>query len=54
MLAMQAQVRALQAHGNTELRCQLVCALTALAQRTPWTEEPGGLQAMGLRRVGQD
>ena len=22
-----------------------------LAQRIPWTEEPGGLQSMGLRRV---
>ena len=25
-----------------------------LAWRTPWTEEPGGLQSMGLQRVGQD
>ena len=23
-----------------------------LAWRTPWTEEPGGLQSMGLQRVG--
>ena len=23
-----------------------------LAQRIPWTEEPGGLQSMGLQRVG--
>ena len=22
-----------------------------LAQRIPWTEEPGGLQSMGLQRV---
>ena len=22
--------------------------------RIPWTEEPGGLQSMGLHRVGQD
>ena len=22
--------------------------------RTPWTEEPGGLQFMGLQRVGHD
>ena len=22
------------------------------AWRTPWTEEPGGLQSMGLQRVG--
>ena len=25
-----------------------------LAWRIPWTEEPGGLQCMGLQRVGQD
>ena len=25
-----------------------------LAQRIPWTEEPGGLQFMGSQRVGHD
>ena len=25
-----------------------------LAWRIPWTKEPGGLQFMGLQRVGQD
>ena len=25
-----------------------------LAWRSPWTEEPGGLQSMGLHRVGHD
>ena len=25
-----------------------------LAWRTPWMEEPGGLQSMGLQRVGLD
>ena len=25
-----------------------------LAWRIPWTEKPGGLQSMGLQRVGQD
>ena len=25
-----------------------------LAQKIPWTEEPGGLQSMGLHRVGHD
>ena len=25
-----------------------------LAWRIPWTEEPGGLKSMGLRRVGYD
>ena len=27
---------------------------SVLAWRVPWTEEPGGLQSMGLRRVGHD
>ena len=25
-----------------------------LAWRIPWTEEPGGIQSMGLQRVGND
>ena len=25
-----------------------------LAQRIPWTEEPGGLQSIGSERVGHD
>ena len=25
-----------------------------LASEIPWTEEPGGLQSMGLQRVGHD
>ena len=25
-----------------------------LAWRIPWTEEPGGLQSIGLQRVGHD
>ena len=25
-----------------------------LAWRIPWTEEPGGLQSLGLQRVGRD
>ena len=27
---------------------------SVLAWRTPWTEEPGGLQSMGSQRVGHD
>ena len=25
-----------------------------VAWKIPWTEEPGGLQSMGLQRIGQD
>ena len=27
---------------------------STLAWRIPWTEEPGGLQSMGLQRVGHN
>ena len=27
---------------------------SVLARIMPWTEEPGGLQSMGLQRVGHD
>jgi len=27
---------------------------SGIAWRIPWTEEPGGLQSMGLQRVGHD
>ena len=27
---------------------------SVLARRIPWTEEPGGLQSMGLQRVRHD
>ena len=27
---------------------------STLAWKIPWTEEPGGLESMGLRRVGYD
>ena len=27
---------------------------SVLARRTPWTEEPGGLQSIGSQRVGHD
>ena len=27
---------------------------STLARKIPWTEEPGGLQSMGSRRVGRD
>ena len=30
-----------------------ICS-SSLARKIPWTEEPGGLQCMGLQRVGHD
>ena len=33
---------------------ELAVHSSVLASRNPWTEEPGGLQFMGLQRLGQD
>ena len=32
----------------------MVTHSSILAWRIPWTEEPGGLQSMGLQKVGRD
>ena len=36
------------------LEKEIVTHSSILAWRIPWTEEPGGLQSMGLQRVGHD
>ena len=33
---------------------EMVTHSSVLAWRIPWTEEPGGLQSVGLHRVGPD
>jgi len=33
---------------------EMATCSSILAWRIPWTEEPGGLQSMGLQRVGHD
>ena len=56
-------VRNLPAMQETQVRClgwedplEKGAAIHSriLAWRTPWTEEPGGIQAMELQRVGRD
>ena len=32
----------------------MVTLSSILALEIPWTEEPGGLQSMGLQKVGHD
>ena len=41
-ISVQLSEKAVATHSST------------LAWKTPWTEEPDGLQSMGLRRVGHD
>ena len=36
------------------LEKEMVTHSSILAQRIPWTEEPGRLQSTGLQRVGHD
>ena len=36
------------------LQKEMATHSSILAWRIPWTEEPGGLQSMGLQRVGHD
>ena len=33
---------------------EMATCSSILAWKTPWTEEPSGLQSMGLQRVGHD
>ena len=40
--------------GKVPLEKGIATQSSILAERIPWTEEPGGLQAMKLQRVGHD
>jgi len=40
--------------GEDPLEKGMATLSSILALRIPWTEEPGGLQFMGLQRVGHD
>ena len=46
------QVRSLD--WEDPLEKEMATHSSTLAWRIPWTEEPGGLQSMGLQRVGHD
>ena len=40
--------------GEDLLEKAMATHSSILAWKIPWTEEPGGLQCMGLQRVGHD
>ena len=53
LLAMhETQVRSLGLEDPLEKG--MATQSSILAWKTPWTEEPGGLQSMGSQRVGDD
>ena len=56
-------VKNLSAMQGTQVRCLdqedplekgMAIHSSTLAWEIPWTQEPGGLQSMGLQRVGHD
>ena len=40
--------------GADHLEKRMTTHSSILAWKIPWTEEPGGLQSMGLQRVGHN
>ena len=48
----EPQVRSLGREFPLEKEMARHCSI--LACKTPWTEEPGGLQSMGSQRAGHD
>ena len=48
----ETQVRSLG--GENTLEKEIATHSSTLAWKIPWTEEPGRLQSMGLRRVGHN
>ena len=48
----ETQVRFLSEEDPLEK--EITTHSSILAWKTPWTEEPGGLQSTGLQRVGHD
>ena len=51
--AMQ-ETRVLSLGREDPLEKEMATHSSILAWRIPWTEEPGGLQSMGLQTVGDD
>ena len=48
----ETQVQSL--HLEDPLKEGMATHSSSLAWRIPWAEEPGGLESMGLKRVGHD
>ena len=48
----ETQIRSLG--GEDPLEEDMTTHSSIFAWKNPWTEEPGGLPSIGLRRVGQD
>ena len=53
LLAMQ-EIQVQSLGWENPLEKEIATHSSILAWRIPWTQEPGGLQSMGLQRVGND
>ena len=47
------EARSIPSSGRS-LKKEMATHSSILAWKVPWPEEPGGLQSMGLQRVGHD
>ena len=54
MSACNAETQVQSLGREDPLEKEMATHSSILAWRTPWIEEPGGLQAMGSQRVGHD
>ena len=52
--AVQADPGSIPGSGVYPLEKEMATHSRILAQRIPWTEEPGGLQSTGSQRAGHD
>ena len=50
----ETQETQVQSLGQDPLEAKMVTQSSILAQKIPWTEEPGGLQSTGSQRVGHN
>ena len=48
------ETQVLSQHWEDPLEKEMVTHSSILVWEIPWTEEPGGLQSMGSRRMGND
>ena len=53
LLARQ-ETRVLSLGGEGPLKKEMATHSSVLVWRSPWTEDPGGLQSMGSQRVGHN
>ena len=54
MLVGRIKIKKIKEYSVNYVKKAMATHSSTLAWKIPWTEEPGGLQSMGSRRVGHD